>query len=1099
MVKSSQSGKVRRLDRLSDRFEAAWRAGQAVRIEDYLSEVPEGDRATVLRELLVVEMQLRSERGEVWQRDEYRQRFPDDLQVVSAAFVLAEGDRTKNSGMGTSSLGERCRTGSPSSCLEYVSGTDRPDETNVEAPPFVPRLGRFELIERLGTGGFGTVWKAQDTVLKRWVALKIPRAGRLPDGDASLLLREARNAARLKHPAVVQVFDSGIEDGVAYIASEYVAGQSLRQHLREHRLSDRRAAEICCRIAGALAHAHEMGIVHRDLKPGNILLDEAGQAYVADFGVAKTEEWDAPAGQMVGTAGYMAPEQAAGRNDQVDSRADIYSLGVILYEMLTQRRLFTSGSPGPAAKMDGTEVPLGSLTKHAPRDLQAICLKCLRTSPGERYPTAAALAADLDRFLRGEPVAARPLWWPQRLIRWAKRRPAIAASTAFSLVLLAGMVIVAAFGYRKTARALEEAEAHLYLHRVIAADRAWRGNDMAQLHRLLEECPPALRGWEHGYLKNLPHGTGWVQHPAGGSVAFHPNAPQIATGGGSNHRLNLWDAETGERQASLLRHRSHILGIDYSRDGRWVATAGGRDRTAVLWRVDDRKEMRVYRGHTAAVVGVRFLPDNRRLVTVSRDGTLRCWDVESDDPLFCIELKAQRVSGLTVNADGTLVAVCLGLDGRSAKVGVWDMVTREMVWELPVSNSTAGLAFSPCGPHLAVATARDMLRVWDVTSGTVVQTYPCVPALGAFVAFDAGGQRIAVHCWDNSVTVFDTQTAQPVLTLRGHHGQICEIALSSCGETIAFGTSENRVYVHELSADQGMGVLRGHAGQVVDLAFIPRSSLLVSCGFDGTVRVWDAESRRELHVLTDEATLILGVDASPDGRTVAAGDEDGRIRIWDAVSGQLQSQWVADGDLVSGLAFHPDGQQLVSANPEGRLTFWDVRTGRALATLDAPCMRRRRLRITFSPCGSWLAVMTRGRSLRVFCTTELDQKWRFQHEADTRSVAFAHNGFLAVTTNDGGAHFWDLSTGSLAWQLPPTAKIEEADLVFHPDGSRFVICRGGQEITLWDYPHRQPLLTLREHADLAGFAVRFSGDGMYLATPRIDGSICVWRSPHRRN
>jgi eukaryotic-like serine/threonine-protein kinase len=1090
---------IRWLDRLADRFEAAWRAGQAVRIEDYLSDVPECDRSALLRELLVVEMQLRSERGELWQRDEYRQRFPDDPHDVSAAFVLAEGDLTKNSGTGTGSFEQRCRTGSPSSCREYVSGTDRPDATVVEDHQFVPRLGRFELIERLGTGGFGTVWKAQDTVLKRWVALKIPRAGRLPDGDASLLLREARNAARLKHPAVVQVFDSGVEDGVAYISSEYVAGQSLRQHLREHRLSDRRAAEIGCRIAGALAHAHEMGIVHRDLKPGNILLDDAGHAYVADFGVAKTEEWDAPAGQMVGTAGYMAPEQAAGRNEQVDSRADIYSLGVILYEMLTQRRLFPPGAPEHAARIDGTEVPLGSLTKHAPRDLRAICLKCLRTSPGERYPTAAALAADLDRFLRGEPVAARPLWWPQRLIRWAKRRPAIAASTALSLVLLAGMVIVAAVGYRKTTRALEEAEAHLYFHRVIAADRAWRANDMAQLHRLLEECPPALRGWEHGYLEDLPRATGWVQHPAGGSVAFHPNAPQIATGGGTDHRLNFWDAETGERQASLLSHRSHIVGIDYSRDGRWVATAGGHDRTAILWRVDDRQKTRVYHGHTDAVVGVRFLPDNRRLVTVSRDGTLRCWDVESDDPLFCIELEAQRVSGLTVNANGTLVAVCLGLDDRSAKVGVWDTVTREMVWELPVSNRTAGLAFSPCGPYLAVATARDMLRVWDVTSGTIVQTYPCVPALGAFVAYGADGQQIAVHCWDNSVAVFDTQTAQQVRTLRGHRGQICEIAFSGCGETIAFGTTENRVYAHELSADQGMGVLRGHAGRVVDLVFIPHSSLLVSCGFDGTVRVWDAESRRELHVLTREATLILGVDASPDGRTVAAGDENGWIRIWDVLSGQLQSQWVADGDWVSGLAFHPDGRQLVSANPEGRLTFWDVRTGRALATLDAPCMRRRRLGITFSPCGSWLAVMTRERSVPIFSTTALEPKWRFQHEAYTRSATFAHDGFVAITTNDGAAYFWDLSTGSLAWQLPPTAKLREADLVFHPDGSRFVICRGGQEISLWNYPYRQPLLTLREHADVAGFAVRFSGDGTYLATPRIDGSLFVWRSPQRHD
>lgn len=1090
---------MRWLDRLADRFEAAWRAGQAVRVEDYLSDVPEGDRLLLLRELLAVEMQLRSEQGELWRRDEYRQRFPDDPHAVSAAFVLVEGYLTKNSRTGTASLKQRCRTGSSSGCLEYVSGTDRSDETAVEEHQFHPRLGRFELIERLGEGGFGTVWKAQDTVLKRWVALKIPRGGRLPDGDASLLLREARNAARLKHSAVVQVFDSGVQDGVAYIASEYVAGQSLRQHLREQRLTDRRAAEIGCRIAEALAHAHGMGIVHRDLKPGNILLDDAGNAYVADFGVAKTEEWDAPEGRMVGTVGYMAPEQAAGRSDQVDSRADIYSLGVILYEMLTQRRLFPAGVPETAAKIEGTEVPQGSLAKRAPRDLQAICLKCLRTSIDERYSTAAALAADMSRFLRGEPVAARPLWWPQRLFRWARRRPAIAAWTALCLMLLVGMFIVGAVGYRKTDQALQEAEAHLYFHRVIAADRAWGANDMVQFYRLLEECPPTLRGWEHGYLAGLPHATGWIQHPAGGSVAFHPNAPQIATGGGTDHRLKFWDAGTGKRLAAFFSHRSHILGIDYSRDGQWVATAGGHDRTAILWRVEDYAKIRVYQGHADAVVGVRFLPDNRRLVTVSRDGMLRFWDVEADEPLFSIEFEAQRVSGLTVNANGTLVALCLGLDDRSAKIVVWDVAMREVVRELTLSNRTAGLAFSPSGPYLAVATGRDALRVWDVTNGTIVQSYPCIPAAGPFVAYSPDGQRIAVSCWDDSVAVFDAHTAQPVRTLRGHDGRICEIAISSCNEMIAFGTSGNRLHVHELTTDQGAGILRGHTGRIVDLVFVPQSSLLVSCSFDGTVRVWDAETRRELHVLAREDTLMLGVDASPDGRTVAAGDENGWIRVWDVLSGQLRLQWVADGDSVSALAFHPDGRRLVSSNPQGRLTFWDARTGRALGTLDAPCRPRRRLGLTFSPCGKWLAVMTRERSVRIFCTKTLAQHWRFKHEADTRSVAFDHDGFVGITTNDGAAHFWDLSTGNLAWQLPPTAKLREADLVFHPDGSRFVICRGGQDISLWDYSYRQPLITLREHAHVAGFAVRFSRDGEYLATSLTDGSICVWRSPKTRD
>jgi eukaryotic-like serine/threonine-protein kinase len=1088
------SSRIRRVDRLADRFEAAWRAGQSVRIEDYLAEVGEDDRSAVLRELLVVEMQLRSEQGDQWEQDEYRQRFPTAPRDVSAAFVLAEDNGGATSGIRSGVRDDWHSWGSSSGLLGHVSGTDRPDETAVDDRQPVPRFGRFELIERLGAGGFGTVWKAQDTVLKRMVALKIPRASRAYHGDASHLLREARSAARLKHPAVVQVFDAGVENGVAYICSEYVAGHSLRQHLQQGKLTHRRAAEICRQIAEALVHAHEMGIVHRDLKPGNILLDEAGNAYVADFGVAKTEEWDAPAGQTVGTAGYMAPEQASGRNDEIDGRADIYSLGVILYEMLTERRLFSPGSCRPAAEVRGVEAPLRRFGKDAPRDLQAICAKCLRPSPAERYQTAGALAAEFDQFLRGDPVAARPLWFPQRLIRWVKRRPATAAWTALSLVLLAAMVVLAAVGYRHTAQALEEAEAHLYFHRVISADRAWRANDMTQFHRMLEECPPGLRHWEHGFLRDLPNATALDLQSAGGSVAFHPHDLQLATGGGPDQRLKFWHADTGERQAALFGHHSHIMGIDYSRDGYWVATAGGHDRTATLWRVAHRKRTRVYQGHTDTVVKVRFLPDSRRLITVAQDKTLRFWDIESNEPLSQIELDSEHVRGLTVNGDGTLVAACLELDSLSAKICVWDIESRELVWELPVAFRTAGLAFSPDGPYLAVAIGRDSLRIWDIASRTIVREYPCSAASGAYVAYSGDGQRIAVSCWDGTVAVFDTGTGQQVLTLRGHEGQVREIALSARGEKIAFGTSENRVHVHNMPAEQGMGILQGHEGRVVDLAFVPATSWLVSASLDGSVRIWDAATHRELHVLARGANPVRCVSASPDGQMVAAGGAEGWLRIWDVPSGQLRWQLPGDGNPVWGLAFHPDGRELVSVSSSGLLICWDVGTGKALRLSEIDCCPRRR--IVFSTDGKWLAVVAKGKSVRVLSTSTFCEKWRFTHEADTRSVAFTHDGQLATTTNDGTVSLWNLATGRIEWSLPGVQKMREADLVFHPDGSRFVLLRGGQDLTLWDYRYRQRLLTLREHADLSGHAVRFSSDGAYLATPRIDGSICIWQSPN---
>ncbi len=431
----------RLIDRIADAFEAAWRVDQPAKLEEYLVEVAENCRATLFQELLAVELQLRRERGEDPRPADYEARFAHYGDGIRAAFELADdtGDPQSTRVEPSSGLPTRAET---LVCHRRGVGAESEIERSrtIEAGA---HFERFQLLEELGKGGFGTVWKAHDRVLKRLVALKIPRVGRLPLQDGSLLMEEARNVARLKHPGVVQVYDAGVESGTAYIASEYIAGSSLHEQLKGERLSCRRATEICLSVAEALHHAHKMGIVHRDLKPANILLDDTDDAtYVADFGLAKSEGQEYPAGQLVGTASYMAPEQAAGRTSDVDRRSDIYSLGVILYEMITGHRPFRDES-NQVAKTAETLKPIRPrrLNRAVPRDLEAICLRCLKHAREDRYATAADLAADLDRHLRGEAVAARPLMPPVRLARWARRRPAIAALALLSLTLLVTIVV----------------------------------------------------------------------------------------------------------------------------------------------------------------------------------------------------------------------------------------------------------------------------------------------------------------------------------------------------------------------------------------------------------------------------------------------------------------------------------------------------------------------------------------------------------------------------------------------------------------------------------------------------------------------------------
>lgn len=1019
-----------------------------------------------------------------------------------------------------------------------------------------PNIPGYLITGILGRGGMGLVYRAHHHELDREVALKTILAPQAGDPDYLRRFRaEAHAVARLHHPGIVQIYEVGYHDGVPYLALEYLSGGSLRELRRALPFTPKQAAALVERIAVAVQHAHEQGIVHRDLKPGNILLDKEGQPHISDFGIAKHLENDEAltlTGQALGTPQYMAPEQAMGRSREVGPPADVYSLGVILYELLTGKLPFgTIPSLGLLMHALISEPqPLSSVRPDLPGDLDAICMKCLERRPAQRYASAGALAEDLRRFQAGEPITARRPGELERVWRWAQRRPAIALSLGTALLaLVVGACVSVWFGLKasehaRTAQELatearqerDNAEERLYTSRLARAALEWHHNaNLQDTQRLLHDTRlESRRGWEWHYLDRLCQAdvyaiqahSSWVN-----GMVWSPDGQRLISGGGGNPfwhlqgrgsirpgEARIYDARDGRHLLDVRGHPNVVRSIAVSPDGRVLAVAG--DEEVIRFHdLSTGKEIRSYGGFKSPAGSLAFSPDGKLLAAGFWDHSVRVWDLATGKECFNASGLVAWGQKVTFSKDGkTLVAAIGAVNGGC--VHAWSMPSGQDLFRLDDTGAAYSVALRPDGTRLAVGT-NEGVRIYEVSTRKLLQVLPPQVRIHD-VQYSADGHFLAAACADRTVRIWHTGLKRLVRICRGHTLAVLGVAFHPDGHLLASAGSDGNLRVWDLTLDPEHAaiVMKQYMPNVEALAFSADNSRIVHASVTGRVLTVD-HARKVL--LADQPTPLVGrwqTPAAPvaldgTGRTLLGSrmDDDRVAALFDVATGNCLTRLPGLKLPIQIVALSADGgtaaaggsTQVSSGAPENELRVWQA-GGNELFYHQEPGRRLGRIALSHdgrSMAAAWYGTVEGSRELdsvvRVFdLATRQEILPVTKHKDRLAGLAFDRSGKRIATVGlNGLVAVIDLRTGAVTTSCegPQSAM----DVVFNPDGTRLAIA-GRPMIKIVNAATAEEVLVLRGAAQVSantsGFNPRvcFSHDGKHLAAVchGDDRALSVW-------
>jgi WD40 repeat protein/serine/threonine protein kinase len=945
-------------------------------------------------------------------------------------------------------------------------------------------IGRYKLLHKIGEGGMGVVYLAEQTQpVVRKVALKIIKLG-MDTRQVVLRFEAERQAlAMMDHPGIARVFDGGAtEGGRPYFVMELVHGIPITEFCNKNKLTALQRLKLFISVCKAIQSAHQKGLIHRDIKPGNVLVtvDPEPMPKIIDFGIAKAINQKLTEktlftnyATMIGTPAYMSPEQAEMNNIDVDTRTDVYSLGVLLYELLTgttpltEERLRDAGfaeiqrmileeepekpstrvstmstaektAPGQAGGSD-----ISRMGKLLQGDVDCIVMKCLEKDRRRRYETALALAEDTERFLNNQPVIARPPTALYRLQRtFGRNKVGFIAAGAVSLVLALGTIISAWQAIRAT-----RAEN--------AADIA-RGAAVQNARRAMEDSIRATT----------------AENRANDSLATARRGLYVAN-------MNLAQSSFEQNNVSRVRQLLEETEGSPHRGFEWY-----------YWQKQTHLDLKTFGGHSLMINSVAFSPDGERIVTGSSDWRAKVWDVKAGTELLTLQGHSGEINSVGFSPDALRIVT----GSRDGTARLWNAATgKEVVrfggHDAPVNSC----AFSPDGQRVATGGDDQTLRIWEAATGTELLTIRQHTKVLS-VAFSPDGRRILSGTRDGNATLWNGSSGEELLTLKGHTGPITSVGFSQDGHRIVTGSADTLAKVWDIPSGKELFALRGHKSMINSVAFSPEGRLIATGGDDQLVKIWEAVSGKELLTFKGHICPVNSVAFAPDGHSVATASGDwttvgSETKLWDAEGSKAPVLNAHPGRIFSA-AFSQDGQQIVTANDDGTARTWEVNSGKSLLTIKGDGVPL--YSAAFSPDGGRIVTGGVDRTARVWDVADGEPRLTLKGHSDVIcSVAFSPDGQQILTGSaDWTAKLWNALDGKeLATLKGHKAWVWSA--AFSPDGKRIVTGSNDNTVRLWDAVTGRELFTLKGHNSLV-VAVAFSADGKRVLSGSSDRTAKLW-------